>query len=138
YAIDRDEILRTLTVGYGAWGLSGALYGIFSEQEAKSMLKYDPAESRRLLAEAGYGQGVQLEWPYTTSSTDEQISLYQLIQAQLKRAGINTTLKPMDKAAQRVRKYSGDFDLDIGGQGTGGLDEGADAILFGRYHSGSS
>ena len=66
------------------------------------------------------------------------MSLYQLVQAQLKRVGINATLKPLDKAAQRQKRYAGDFDLDIGGQGTGGLDEGEDAILFGKYHSGSS
>lgn len=138
YAIDRDEILRTLTGGHGAWGLSGALYGLFSDQEVKSMLKHDPAEARRLLAEAGYGQGVQMEWPFSTASSDEQVSHYQLIQAQLRRVGINAALKPLDKAAQRVLRYSGNFDLDIGGQGTGGLDEGADAILFGKFYGGSS
>ncbi len=137
-AVDRDEILRTLTGGYGAWGISGAIYGLFSEAEIKALLKHDPAEARRLLAEAGYGQGLQMEWPYSTEASDEQMSLFQLLQAQLKRSGIEATLKPLDKASQRQKRYAGDFDIDIGGLGTGGLDEGADAILFGKYYSASS
>src|SRR5438105_14238742 len=53
------------------------------------------------------------------------------------KVGLNAVLKPIDKAVQRQKRYSGDFDIDIGGLGAGGLDSSADALLFAKFHNAS-
>ena len=60
--LDRDEFIRVLG---GGWGLSGVLSGLFSQEEIKEILKYDPEESRRLLAEEGHHSGLAVEFTFS-------------------------------------------------------------------------
>ena len=137
-AINRDEINQLIGGGRGKWALPGAYNGLFTDAETKQMLRYDPEEARRLLAQAGYADSVTLDWPYARDSNAFDISSWELIQAQLKRVGIKASLYPMDKAAQRARRYKAEYELDTA-SGTGGLEGGdLDAQLFGQFHSKSS
>ncbi len=57
---------------------------------------YDPALSRRLLREAGYGPDNPLRLVYKTSSDPFRIRLATIIQSQLKAVGIETRLRSYD------------------------------------------
>ena len=105
YSINRDEIIKTLQCGKGEWALSGALGDTFSQEERRQMLRYDPQEAARLVRDAGFGSGVDIEWLYTKEYGDLYESTATLIQAQAKAAGINIRLKPTTRAdVQAVRR----------------------------------
>ena len=57
---------------------------------------YDPAESRRLLREAGYGDDHPLTLIYKTSSDPFRIRLATIIQSQLRDVGIGVDLRSYD------------------------------------------
>src|SRR5439155_15658500 len=40
-SIDRDEMMKVVSGGKGAWAVSGAMYGLFSDAEAHQLLKDD-------------------------------------------------------------------------------------------------
>lgn len=136
-ALDRDEFNRTIAGGEGVWALPGAMAGLFTEAEAKQLLKQDLNEAKRLLAEAGHPNGIELDFPVTTDESQASMTWYQLAQAQVKRAGFNVTLKAQDKAAQRQKVYTGDGDL-FANNSYGVLEADNDSILYGLYHSASS
>lgn len=137
-SIDRDEVIRVWTGGKGAWALPAATPSMFTQDEVKQMLKFDPAEARRLMAEAGYPNGVDLEWPIESTLEQSGMTLYQLLQAQMKKVGLNAVFKPMDVAAQRQRRYAGDYDIDFSVGSLGGVDVDVDFQSYGVYHSQSS
>src|SRR5581483_7520760 len=96
--------------------------------------KQDVNEAKRLLAEAGYANGVTLDWPVEDDSANDSLTWYQLVQSQVKRAGIDAKLNLMDKDLQRQKRRKGDFDIDVV-QALGLLEADADSTLFGIYHS---
>ena len=100
YAIDRDEFIKTLSGGNGGWALVGAFPDTFTQEEIKQIVGYDPQKAQQLLSAAGFTNGVQLEFIYPgTSYGQDYVTGIQLFQAQLKKVGINLTLKSLDKAA---------------------------------------
>ena len=95
--IDRDEFLKTIGEGKGKMNLEGLQPGYFSDEEIRTMLKYDPDQAKKLLAEAGYtGADIEMTYPGTTYG-EVYVSGLQLLQAQLKRIGLNIALKSVDK-----------------------------------------
>jgi len=136
-AIDRDEINKVVAGGQGIWAVPGAMADLFTEAEAKQLQRQDVEAAKKLMAEAGLAGGVNLDWPILNDEARANLTWFQLIQAQLKRAGFNVTFDPMDKVTQRQKKYSGDYDLDSG-VGLGGLEADIDSMLYGPYHSTSS
>ncbi len=132
-ALDRDEINKIAANGEADWALPGAIEGLFTPAEVKQLTKQDVNEAKRLLAEAGYPNGVTLEWPIEDNISQDTLTWIQLVQAQVKRAGFTITLNTMDKNDQRAKRRRGDFDIDHI-QGTGLLEADADSMMFGVYH----
>lgn len=132
FATDRDEINKLFKGEQGEWGFPGAIYGLFSDAEIKSMQKYDLEQAKRLIVEAGYPNGVKLEWPSPNDTDREDVALRELLQAQWRKAGVNLELTFLDKAEQRARKRQGLFDIDIGATG---YHDDPDSLQYGRYHS---
>jgi len=137
-ALDRDEINKVFAGGEGEWALSGGYQGLFSEAEIKQMVKYDPAGATKLLAEAGYANGLTLELATDNARSQAEMTYYQLIQAQLKKVGVNMEINVLDVSQQRQKRRSGEYGLDstTGMGGLVGVDN--DSILVAQYHSQSA
>lgn len=134
-AIDRDEHSRILYGGDATPYLAGSWPGLFSDAEVRQMLRYDPEEAKRLLAQAGYPSNTTLEIIITTSENDT--TQHQLLQAQLKKVGIDMKITALAREVHRPRLYTGDFDF-YRNSGGGLLEADADSFLFGEFYGGSS
>lgn len=94
-ALDRDEHIKS-TGGKGEWALaySNIFDKMFTQEEIKSFIKYDPTGAKALVTEAGFANGISMELLYgNTDSTTQKTA--ELIQSQMKKANINLTLKPL-------------------------------------------
>ena len=138
FAIDRDEVNKVLAGGQGSWALPGAIQGLFTDAEAHQMLKQDVQQAKQLMAAAGYANSeANLNWPIENDLSTDDKAWFQLVQAQVKRAGINIQFQVSDKAAQRVKRDSGAFDIDFIGS-LGQLEADPDSALFGLFDSNGS
>ena len=132
YAIDRDEWDRTFSGGKGGWGMSGAFPDSWTQEEIKQIVRFDPARAKSLLTEAGYGSGLNVALE-EREGADQKAS--QLLQAQLKKVGINVDIQHIDKATGSKRLYSGDFTMIILYENTYAD---PDSWLYGQNFSSSS
>lgn len=97
-AIDRQEILDTVFFGLGSWlpgiQLPGADYWL-PDAELKTILKYDPEGAKKLLADAGFASGLNIEVSFPNYGATYQDSV-ELISAQWKKVGINATIRQIE------------------------------------------
>lgn len=133
-AIDRDELNRVVAGGEGEWAVTGAMHGLFTQEEARQIMKQDVDQANRLLSEAGYSGRLVLEWPIEESTSQDNLTWFQLVQAQLKKASVDMELVPMAKPEQRAKRRKGNFDVDVI-VSTGLLEADADYMMTGVYHS---
>lgn len=111
--INRDAFLKAFSGGQGEWAVAGGVQGLFSQAELKQMLPYDPAQAKQLLSDAGYPNGLDLELMNPGAARGQQVvSVDELIQAQLKQASINVTLKTFDVATYSGNVRSGNYQMD--------------------------
>jgi peptide/nickel transport system substrate-binding protein len=137
-SLDRDAISQAVAGGQALWAVPGATANTYSPEETRRLVRQDVDEAKRLLAEAGFVSGTELEWPIPRDESTANVSMFQLVQAQVRRAGINFALKPLDLSDQRARRRRGDFDLDASIGGTGILNSDIDSLVYGRYHTGAA
>ncbi len=130
-AMDRDEFNQVVSGGKGAWALTGSWPGLFTDAETHAMLKYDPEQAKKLLAEAGYGNGLKLELLLVTADHVPD----ELFQAQMKRVGIDLQISNLAREITRSKLYVGDYDLTRIGPSGGDAD--FDARLFSFYSTAS-
>jgi peptide/nickel transport system substrate-binding protein len=109
-AVDRDAIVAAYLYGFAtpAWG---AIPPDHPAAAPARTLPYAPDSAARLLASAGFGSERPLEFELLTVSTGEN-ALEQMLQAQLARAGVRVTLRPIELGAflARAQSVSRDFD----------------------------
>ncbi len=110
-SIDRDEFIKTMTGGEGTWRLAGSRLEDFTDAEIHGMLKYDPAASKALLAEAGYPNGVSLKLLNRAADAGGATKAELLLQSQLKKGGFNVEIDAVTKADGTPRLYGGLFDM---------------------------
>jgi peptide/nickel transport system substrate-binding protein len=137
YSIDRDAYIRAFANGKGEWALAASIPGLFTEAETKQILKYDPAQAKQLVAQAGYPDGVPIEFIYGTFYGPVLQHILELFQSQVKPSGINITLKPLDHPTETARRRSGDYQLGIVPRGPG-LPLDLDSMLYDAFYPGSS
>jgi peptide/nickel transport system substrate-binding protein len=113
-SIDRDAMIRALADGKGEWAVAGGIPGLFTDAETRQMLPFDPGQARQMLNAAGYGNGIDLTAIYPGQKYGQElIDQWQLIQAQVKKAGISLALQSVDSTEESTRKRSGDFQLEM-------------------------
>jgi peptide/nickel transport system substrate-binding protein len=136
YALDRDEMIQAFTEGKGSWALAGAFPDTFTQEEVKQLLKKDPAQSKQLLAAAGHPNGLDIEFIYPGQAYgDQYVQLVQLVQAQLKKVGINLNLVILDKQDWLTRERKHQFQMTFpAGKSLG---EDIDSYLYAVFYPGS-
>jgi peptide/nickel transport system substrate-binding protein len=134
-SIDRDEFVRVMANGKGGWAMAGAFPDTFSQDEIKKLLKQDLAQARSLLTASGHGSGLDLEFIYPGNSLGEGfIQGIQLLQAQLKRSGINLVFKSIDKQDWLGRKQAKKYTMTTS---TKDLAEDVDSYIYAVFYPGS-
>jgi peptide/nickel transport system substrate-binding protein len=136
-SIDRDEMIRTFADGRGGWALAAANTDLFTQEEVKKIIKFDPTQAKQLLIQAGKPNGADVELIYATSYGEQFASIAQLLQSQLKKGGINLSLKGIEHSLESSRRRSGDFQLGMTPRGQG-LPLEPDSSLYGMFYPGSN
>ncbi len=93
-AIDRDELLQTVLKGQGS-AAQGVIPPLLAAYDTNLPFQHDHDAIKKLLADAGYTDGLNLEVSLATDETDKR--MMAIIQSQLADAGINLTINSMDK-----------------------------------------
>ena len=95
---------------------------------------YDPAEAKRLLAEAGFARGLSASLAHWPGFAAPWRSYYELAVDNLAQVGINAELKPEDVARYLTLTFLGKFDkMAIGPFGAGVTE--IDEVLYDRFFS---
>ncbi|MFJ4693073.1 ABC transporter substrate-binding protein [Streptomyces sp. NPDC088766] len=90
HAIDRQEFVDKLTFGYGEATDQPFPKGYVAyDPQSENAYPYDPAKSKKLLAEAGYEAG-DIKLDLVIPAEDPQA---EIVQSQLAKVGINVTIK---------------------------------------------
>ncbi|TAJ99467.1 hypothetical protein EPO44_10480, partial [bacterium] len=113
YALDKKAIMDALT-----WGVAPPEAQPFPRGSPWYFSIKDPysipdlAKARKLLEEAGYPKGLQLVAIVRNETLIMNLAI--LVQAQLKRIGIDVKLEIMDRATHQARQTKHDFDVNPG------------------------
>ena len=93
-AVDVPQLIKFIGADVTRPGKSVVPPGYLGESEAGPKFPHDIAKAKALLAEAGFPQGITLK--ATVSSNNAQQPVMEVVQGQLKRAGINLVMDVVD------------------------------------------
>ncbi len=132
YAVDRDTLVEHVVEGL-AINAQTVIPEIIMKSKKKYKFDYDPQKAKKLLAEAGYPDGLTLNlWtPEGRYLKDRQIA--EAIQGQLAKVGIKTNLRVMEWGAYLDSLFRHEQQLWIIGWGFSTGDP--DAALRGVFYS---
>lgn len=100
-AVNVDEIVRFAGKDVAAKGCSVVPNGYLGADCTSGGYKYDVAHSKKLLAEAGFPNGVTIK--SVVSNAVPQQSIMEVIQAQLAKAGIKLEMEVVDHATYQAK-----------------------------------
>jgi len=102
--------------------------------EGARWFKYDPAQARKLMAEAGYPNGFPATVDFTTYGSTVLVDIAQLVLKHLKDIGIDAKLNQKEYGAYISTSFYGKFDSMCLGPQTGFQEP--DNFLYGQYYPG--
>lgn len=111
HAIDRGPIVEAAVGGYGD---ATCLYLVPANVPWSSdycPFDYDPERSRELLAEAGYADGLTIDFPYLTIA--EFPVSFEILNAQLQAVGITVEARGQDLATWLDQVFGASADYEI-------------------------
>lgn len=116
YAIDREAVSKAAFFGHGQpiYGAPTTADSPYYNKDLDGTYKRDLARARALLAEAGHANGVDASM-VVFQGLGIYTTMAQVIQANLKEAGINLKLEPVEWATLVERKNRGDYESMIYG-----------------------
>jgi peptide/nickel transport system substrate-binding protein len=93
YAIDRNDLNKRFYNGQSspAWSLFPSDDKVFGNPATNNAYPYNVAKAKKLLADAGFPNGLELT--QVTTAGDDANTIDQILQAQLAKAGIKLNLK---------------------------------------------
>ncbi len=104
HAVNRPELVRWRGEGVAREGQSLLPRGYLGFTADNGLLQHDPGRARALLAEAGHPNGLTIRAIHT--QLPEMLSAIQVVQQQLRRAGITLDLQVVEHATfhQQIRQ----------------------------------
>lgn len=112
HAVNVPEILQRVYGGRGILARGAVPPTLPGSDTARAAYRYDPDLARRLLADAGYAGGVDLElWRSGTNVVLGRVA--QAIQADLARVGVRVAIIARDASSQREAARKGAADLAL-------------------------
>jgi peptide/nickel transport system substrate-binding protein len=142
-ALDRDEIIKVIFEGQGSANSilpkamsSWALDPLSAAMGPNSKYyKRDVAAAKKLLAEAGYPDGLKLPLITTLNAYGDTFNAsVELVIKQFKEAGIQLELKPQDYAAFVSTTVQGKFDPGVIVYGLYCTCADPDEVVYNQYH----
>lgn len=109
HAIEMDAIRKGVFNNVG--GEANSLLGtkVFGYHEGLKSYEYNLSEAKRLLAEAGYSDGLEVK--LTTMDSKERIALAEVVQSQLKGIGIKVNIEVMEYGTFVETVHSGNTEM---------------------------
>ncbi len=108
YAIDRQQVFDVVAGGHGT-AVGSSMYPAFRKYflpELAERYPHDTEKARALLAEAGYPDGFDLTIT-VPSNYQPHMDTAQVVAEQLRAAGVNVTIEPVEWAAWLDGVYTG-------------------------------
>src|SRR6266566_2089195 len=139
-AIHRQGIVDAVFEGAGAFNppVPAALkeWSVPMSQlgEGARWYKYDLAQAKKLMAEAGHPNGFQATMDFTTYGSTVLVDISQLVLKHLKDIGIDVKMNQKEYGAYISTSFYGKFDSMCLGPQTGFQEP--DNFLFGQYYPG--
>jgi peptide/nickel transport system substrate-binding protein len=98
YAVNKDAIVRDILKGTGIASTGPLLSGTWAYEPNVKKYPYEPATAKRLLAEAGYPNGFEVDFwvPESGSGMQSPVEMATVIQANLAAAGVKASLKTFE------------------------------------------
>jgi peptide/nickel transport system substrate-binding protein len=100
--------------GIMAGPIPANLFGGMPSDEALKSVPYDPDGAKKLLAEAGYPNGLDLTMLTTDGYGPQFVTQAQWVQEDLKKIGVNVTLRILDYATYFSAFQAKDYDIGWG------------------------
>ena len=136
HAINRDRIFKTVFFGRGEIANQVIPSNWWGHSKDATTYEYDLEKAKKLLAEAGVGDGFKTKltsWtnprPYLPAPRDA----VSLIKADLAKVGIDVEVQTMKWSTFRQSRGKGEYGMTMGGWISGTLDP--DGIVYALFHS---
>ncbi len=116
YAVDREAIVKSLLQGYGKTTGQPFSSGWLGYDPEIKPYPYDPAQAKKLLAEAGYASGFEVTWNISTGAFIADKEIAEAAAAMLGQVGVKARLVPTERAKIQRDLQSSTFDGITAGQ----------------------
>ncbi|QTD40937.1 glutathione ABC transporter substrate-binding protein [Sporosarcina sp. Te-1] len=129
--VNKEDISEGVYDGFGVLAKGPLAPGIFGYHEDANPVEYNPDEAKKLLEEAGYGDGFKTSiW---TNDNPQRQQIAVLVQEELKKVNIEADINVMEFGAYLDKTAAGEHDMFILGwsNSTGDADYG----LYALFHS---
>ena len=128
YAVDREEFVKVIADGYGT---VEPYIGIKNQwfYDPTQRYSYNIEKAKELLTKAGYPNGFKTKLSFTSREPDKTV--VQLLQAQLKKVGIEIELEAFDRLAFNDKWYKGQGEM---GQNFASIPKPDPYIQYQIYH----
>jgi peptide/nickel transport system substrate-binding protein len=137
HAVNVDEIMGKVLGGKAVRSPNGNNPMVFGYDPATKPYAFDPAQAKKLLAEAGFPQGLELTLNTYTGSIVNVEQVAQAIQGYLSQAGVRTKVRHFTDVGQYLANFRGSKldGMTLASWGYNSVFD-TDAIYYIHFHTG--